>query len=337
MSNDEIKNKLKRACDNTRALEDEIGKVLVGQRNVVREAIVAMIAGGCALFEGVPGLGKTLFIRSLAQAISGTFSRIQFTPDLMPADITGTNILVENENGRKEFQFQRGPIFANVVLADEINRATPKTQSALLEAMQEHSVTVGGETRKLEGMFFVLATQNPLEMEGTYPLPEAQLDRFFCKVAVPYPTAEELFQIAKGAPARKMTEIKPVLTPQDVLEAGALADQIPIADDVLRSIVRVVKNTRPEEPTAPDPIKRFVRYGCSPRAALALASAAKINAMLDGRYNASQEDVVNSARSILRHRIVLNFEGQAENVSTDSLVDDVLLAEKNHKLDSNNV
>lgn len=329
MSNDELKEKMGRAREKVRALEEEIGKVLVGQNLAVREATVAMIAGGCVLFEGVPGLGKTLFARSLAQAIDGTFSRVQFTPDLMPADVTGANILVENERGQKTFEFQKGPLFANVVLADEINRATPKTQSALLEAMQEHSVTVGGKTRKLEGMFFVVATQNPLEMEGTYPLPEAQLDRFFCKVSVPYPTTEELIEIVRGDPARDLARLEPVMKPEDVLEAGKLAKSLPIADELIAAIVRVVKNTRPEEPTAPESIKKYVRYGCSPRAALALADAAKISAMLDGRYNAATKDVFATATSILRHRVVLNFEGQAENVSTDALVEDVLNAERN--------
>ncbi len=337
MNNDELKNKIADVCAKTRALEAEIGKAIVGQTQVVREAVVAMIAGGHALFEGVPGLGKTLLVRSLAQAVSGSFSRVQFTPDLMPADVTGANIIVENEQGKKSFEFQEGPIFANVVLADEINRATPKTQSALLEAMQERSVTVGGKTRKLNGMFFVLATQNPLEMEGTYPLPEAQLDRFFCKVSVPYPTADELFLIAKNAPTRKKTQLAPVMTPDDVVEAGELAEQIPIADEILKTLVSIVRNTRPEEPSAPESVKRYVRYGCSPRAALSLASAAKISAMLDGRYNVSQNDLYATARSILRHRVVLNFEGLAENVSTDAIIDDVLRAQRERKGDSNDV
>ena len=328
MSQDELKEKLARACRQVQTLEEEIGKVLVGQRQVVREAVVATLAGGCVLFEGVPGLGKTLFVRSLAQTLGGVFSRIQFTPDLMPADITGSNILVESEDGQKSFEFQRGPIFANVVLADEINRATPKTQSALLEAMQEHSVTVGGETRRIDGMFFVLATQNPLEMEGTYPLPEAQLDRFFCKIAVPYPSTEELVAIVRDASKRKKTELRQVLTPDDVLEIGELAEQIPIADELLETVVRVVKNTRPEEPTAPESVRKYVRYGCSPRAALALASAAKISAMLDGRYNVAEKDVIERAPSILRHRVVLNFEGQAENISADAIIADVLAQEK---------
>lgn len=328
---DILEEKLARAREKMNALENEVGKVLVGQKTAIREAIVAMIAGGCALFEGVPGLGKTLFARTLAQAINGTFSRIQFTPDLMPADVLGTNVLVENASGQKEFQFHKGPIFANVALADEINRATPKTQSALLEVMQEHSVTTGGQTRKLEGMFFVLATQNPIDMEGVYPLPEAQLDRFFCKVNVPYPTTDELVKIVKDAPARKKVVVNAVLEPQDAIEAGELADQIPIADEIIKSIVRIVKSTRPEEATAPESVKRYVRCGCSPRAALALASAAKIVAMLDGRKNVSRADVECCAHSILRHRIVLNFEGLAESVSQDALVDDVLRAEKDRK------
>lgn len=328
MSNEELKEKLNRVREKALALEEEIGKVLVGQRQVVRETIVAAIAGGNVLYEGLPGLGKTLLVRAFAQTIGGTFSRIQFTPDLTPADITGTNILLENELGKKFFEFQKGPIFANVVLADEINRATPKTQSALLEAMQEHSVTVGGATRKLEGMFFILATQNPLEMEGTYPLPEAQLDRFFCKVSTPYPTNDEMFDIVRLASTRDPKTLRQVVTPEEVLEMGRLANSIPMADDLISLVVRIVKNTRPEEATAPESIRKFARYGASPRAALSLASAAKIIAALDGRYNVAAKDVKQAAPSILRHRIVLNFEGQAENVSTDDLVADVLRGEK---------
>ncbi len=328
MSNEELKEKLNRVREKALALEEEIGKVLVGQRQVVRETIVAAIAGGNVLYEGLPGLGKTLLVRAFAQTVGGTFSRIQFTPDLTPADVTGTNILLENELGKKYFEFQKGPIFANVVLADEINRATPKTQSALLEAMQEHSVTVGGATRKLEGMFFILATQNPLEMEGTYPLPEAQLDRFFCKISTPYPTNDEMFDIVRLAATRDTTSLRQVVTPEEVLEMGRLANSIPMADDLISLVVRVVKNTRPEEATAPESIRKFARYGASPRAALSLASAAKIIAVLDGRYNVAAKDVKQAAPSILRHRIVLNFEGQAENVSTDDLVADVLRGEK---------
>lgn len=328
MSNEELKEKLNRVREKALALEEEIGKVLVGQRQVVRETIVAAIAGGNVLYEGLPGLGKTLLVRAFAQTVGGTFSRIQFTPDLTPADVTGTNILLENELGKKYFEFQKGPIFANVVLADEINRATPKTQSALLEAMQEHSVTVGGATRKLEGMFFILATQNPLEMEGVYPLPEAQLDRFFCKISTPYPTNEEMFDIVRLASTRDPSMLRQVVTPEEVLEMGKLANSIPMADDLISLVVRVVKNTRPEEATAPESIRKFARYGASPRAALSLASAAKIIAALDGRYNVAAKDVKQAAPSILRHRIVLNFEGQAENVSTDDLVADVLRGEK---------
>lgn len=328
MSNEELKEKLNRVREKALALEEEIGKVLVGQRQVVRETIVAAIAGGNVLYEGLPGLGKTLLVRAFAQTVGGTFSRIQFTPDLTPADVTGTNILLENELGKKYFEFQKGPIFANVVLADEINRATPKTQSALLEAMQEHSVTVGGATRKLEGMFFILATQNPLEMEGVYPLPEAQLDRFFCKISTPYPTNEEMFDIVRLASTRDPSILRQVVTPEEVLEMGKLANSIPMADDLISLVVRVVKNTRPEEATAPESIRKFARYGASPRAALSLASAAKIIAALDGRYNVAAKDVKQAAPSILRHRIVLNFEGQAENVSTDDLVTDVLRGEK---------
>lgn len=328
MSNEELKEKLNRVREKALALEEEIGKVLVGQRQVLRETIVAAIAGGNVLYEGLPGLGKTLLVRAFAQTVGGTFSRIQFTPDLTPADVTGTNVLLENELGKKYFEFQPGPIFANIVLADEINRATPKTQSALLEAMQEHTVTVGGATRKLDGMFFILATQNPLEMEGTYPLPEAQLDRFFCKISTPYPTNEELFEVVRLSATRDPESLQQVATPAEILEMGELTKTIPMADELIELIVRIVKKTRPEEATAPEAIRKYARYGASPRAALALASAARINAALDGRYNVAVKDVMNSAPSILRHRVVLNFEGQAENISTDDLVLAVLKDEK---------
>lgn len=328
MSNEELKEKLNRVREKALALEEEIGKVLVGQRQVLRETIVAAIAGGNVLYEGLPGLGKTLLVRAFAQTVGGTFSRIQFTPDLTPADVTGTNVLLENELGKKYFEFQPGPIFANIVLADEINRATPKTQSALLEAMQEHTVTVGGATRKLDGMFFILATQNPLEMEGTYPLPEAQLDRFFCKISTPYPTNEELFDVVRLSATRDPVSLRQVATPAEILEMGELTKTIPMADELIELIVRIVKKTRPEEATAPEAIRKYARYGASPRAALALASAARINAALDGRYNVAVKDVMNSAPSILRHRVVLNFEGQAENISTDDLVLAVLKDEK---------
>lgn len=328
MSNEELKEKLNRVREKALALEEEIGKVLVGQRQVLRETIVAAIAGGNVLYEGLPGLGKTLLVRAFAQTVGGTFSRIQFTPDLTPADVTGTNVLLENELGKKCFEFQPGPIFANIVLADEINRATPKTQSALLEAMQEHTVTVGGATRKLDGMFFILATQNPLEMEGTYPLPEAQLDRFFCKISTPYPTNEELFDVVRLSATRDPESLRQVATPAEILEMGELTKTIPMADELIELIVRIVKKTRPEEATAPEAIRKYARYGASPRAALALASAARINAALDGRYNVAVKDVMNSAPSILRHRVVLNFEGQAENISTDDLVLAVLKDEK---------
>lgn len=328
MSNEELKEKLNRVREKALALEEEIGKVLVGQRQVLRETIVAAIAGGNVLYEGLPGLGKTLLVSAFAQTVGGTFSRIQFTPDLTPADVTGTNVLLENELGKKYFEFQPGPIFANIVLADEINRATPKTQSALLEAMQEHTVTVGGATRKLDGMFFILATQNPLEMEGTYPLPEAQLDRFFCKISTPYPTNEELFEVVRLSATRDPESLQQVATPAEILEMGELTKTIPMADELIELIVRIVKKTRPEEATAPEAIRKYARYGASPRAALALASAARINAALDGRYNVAVKDVMNSAPSILRHRVVLNFEGQAENISTDDLVLAVLKDEK---------
>lgn len=325
MIESELREKLSFWREKIHALEDEIGKVLVGQRDVVRSALTAMIAGGHVLFEGVPGLGKTLLVRTLARTVNGTFSRIQFTPDLMPADITGTNILVDQGNGAKSFSFQPGPLFSNVVLADEINRATPKTQSALLEAMQEHSVTLCGVTHKLDGMFFVLATQNPIEMEGTYPLPEAQLDRFFCKIAVSYPSTDEMIKILDQNNGRDSVIVNAVLSPSEIFQLRENAQNIPIAPELTAYIVELVKNTHPEF-SSRESIKQFVRCGASPRAAQALLMAAKISALLDGRYNVSRGDIQKSAAMILRHRIILSFEGQAENISPDDLVAEIIRA-----------
>ena len=321
---EELKKKLLQFCENVRRLESEIGRVLVGQSEVVRGTIIAMLASGHVLLEGVPGLGKTLLVRTLAEAIEGKFSRIQFTPDLMPADLTGTNIMMEHPDGTKRFEFQPGPVFANIVLADEINRATPKTQSALLEAMQEHSVTVGGTTHRLGGLFFVLATQNPLDMEGTYPLPEAQLDRFFCKILVRFPTTEELLGILDRTTTVTQPKVETTFPLEKILELGTLARTVPVVEEISRYAVNLVLGTHPDTSQASALVQKYVRFGASPRGAQALILGAKIRAILDGRFNVSREDLTEMAPMVLRHRIILNFEGQAENVSTDDVIKSLL-------------
>lgn len=307
-----------------RSIEAEVGKVIVGQHEVVRNAIICVLAGGHALLEGVPGLGKTMLIRTLGDVLDLKFSRIQFTPDLMPADIVGTDILEDKEDGRKEFRFQAGPIFANLVLADEINRATPKTQSAMLEAMQEKTVTVAGRRYDLRMPFFVLATQNPLEMEGTYPLPEAQLDRFLFKVDVRFPSVDDLVQILDRTTGVDMPQAEKVADGEQVIHMGRLALSAPIPTHVSEYVARIVVATHPESPEATQMLRDFARYGASPRGAQALIIGAKINALLEGRYNVSFDDVGAVAPAALRHRILLNFEGQAEGLRTDDLIADVL-------------
>jgi MoxR-like ATPase len=307
-----------------RTIENEVAKVIVGQGDVVRAAIICILAGRHALLEGVPGLGKTMLIRTLSEVLDLDFSRIQFTPDLMPADIVGTDILEENEDGRREFRFQPGPIFANLVLADEINRATPKTQSAMLEAMQEKTVTVAGRRYDLEKPFFVLATQNPLEMEGTYPLPEAQLDRFLFKVNVKFPSVGELVTILERTTGVDAPEASKVVDAQQVLAMGRLALSIPIASHVSEYVARLIVATHPESEQATSMVGQFVGVGASPRGAQALIIGAKVNALLEGRLNVAFEDVQAVALSALRHRILLNFEGQAEGISTDDVVNDLL-------------
>ncbi len=286
--------------------------------------MVTLLAGGNALLEGVPGLGKTILVRTLAQAIHCQFSRIQFTPDLMPSDIVGTNLVVENEDGSRHFQFESGPIFANLVLADEINRATPKTQSAMLEAMQEHSVTVAKVTRPLPEPFFVLATQNPLEMEGTYPLPEAQLDRFFFKIDVPYPEVGELVEIANRTTTTMMPQAEPVAEASTVTDMQLLARGLPIASHVTEYAANLVKSTHPNSPNCPPEVAKYVRYGASPRAMQAVILAGKILALLDSRFNVSYEDLRKAALPAMRHRIILNFEAQAEGISTDEVIKKLL-------------
>lgn len=306
------------------AIEAQVGQVIVGQGQLVRHTLVTLLAGGNALLEGVPGLGKTMLVRTLAQAVDCAFSRIQFTPDLMPADIVGTNLIVEDEQGRRQFQFEPGPVFANLVLADEINRATPKTQSAMLEAMQEHSVTVAKTTRKLPEPFFVLATQNPLEMEGTYPLPEAQLDRFFFKVDVPFPSVEELVEIANRTTSSTTPQAEPAADAETIRAMQALARGVPIAEHVTAFAARVLKASHPQDPASPARVRDFVRYGSSPRGLQAMILAGKIFALLDGRYNVAYDDIRAAAAPALRHRLILNFEAQAEGVTTDAVIESIL-------------
>ena len=311
--------------DEFAALRAEIGKMIVGHGDIVDGVLACLFAGGHALLEGVPGLGKTLLIRTLAQALSLDFNRIQFTPDLMPADIIGTNIINEDPHtGRRAFEFQRGPLFAQMVLADEINRATPKTQSALLEAMQEHSVTSGGVHHQLKEPFFVMATQNPIEQEGTYPLPEAQLDRFFFKLVVGYSDRRELQTILERTTTTEKPQIRPVLTGEQILAAQALVRRVVIAPHVQDYIIRLILATHPAGAFATEMVNKYIRWGSSPRGAQAVTLASKIYAMLDGRYNVGFDDARRAALPGLRHRLLLNFEGEAEGMSTDQVLYDIL-------------
>jgi len=307
-------------------IEAEVGKYIVGQRQVVRHTLVSLIAGGHVLLEGVPGLGKTMLVRTLAHVLDLDFARIQFTPDLMPADIVGTDILEETEDRRREFRFQPGPVFTNLLLADEINRATPKTQSALLEAMQERTVTVANHAYHLDPPFMVLATQNPIEMEGTYPLPEAQLDRFLFKVNVTFPASDELVEILDRTTGRVEPEVEVVADGATVLAMGALAREVPVASPVADYAARLTLATHPGSDVAPDLVRRYVRYGASPRGAQALILGGKVTALLAGRYNVAFEDLRTVAPAALRHRLLLNFEGQAEGIRPDDVVEGVVSA-----------
>ncbi|MBO9319123.1 MAG: MoxR family ATPase [Chloroflexus sp.] len=309
-------------------IEAEVSQVIVGQHDLIRQVIITLLAGGNALLEGVPGLAKTTLVRTLADVIDCKFSRIQFTPDLMPADIIGTTLISEDVHGHKSFRFEPGPIFANLVLADEINRATPKTQSALLEAMQERTVTVAKTIHKLPQPFFVLATQNPLEMEGTYPLPEAQLDRFFFKINVAFPSAAELVEIAQRTTGVRQPTARHVADGPIIMQMQELARTVPIASHVLSYAARLITATHPESKDAPAITKQYVRYGASPRGMQTLILAGKILALLDGRYNVSFGDLRLAALPALRHRVVLNFEAQAEGISADDVVKGVLEAVK---------
>jgi len=313
-------------------LEAELARLIVGQKELLRDTVISLISGGHVLLEGVPGLGKTMLVRSLGQALELSFSRIQFTPDLMPADIVGTNIIRE-DSGRREFAYQPGTIFASLILADEVNRATPKTQSALLEAMQERTVTVGNETRALPSPFFVLATQNPIELEGTYPLPEAQLDRFFFKVLVPFPSETELLEIARRTTGGALPELNTVGDAEAIVGAQRVAREVPIADHVLRYAARLIMATHPNR-TELDSVRKYVRYGASPRGLQTLVLAGKVRALLEGRYNVAFEDLAAVAHPALRHRVFLQFEAEADSVTTDQIVDEILEHTKKAPADS---
>lgn len=310
--------------DSFSRIQTEIAKVIVGHSDVVRDALIGLFSGGHILLEGVPGIGKTLLVHTLANSVDCNFSRIQFTPDLMPSDIIGTRIVVEDEDGKKHFSFQRGPVFTQVLLADEINRATPKTQSALLEAMQEHSVTVVGDTMPLDAPFFVIATQNPLEMEGTYPLPEAQLDRFMFKLQVERSSLDELIEVARRTTTRKMPQAEVCLTAEEVVSSMGVVRDVPIAPHVEEYAARVLVATHPDSEFATERIGRYVKYGSSPRGLQAMTLGGKVRALLDGRYHVAEEDIRAAAVPALRHRLLLNFEGEAEEVDRDSLIVELL-------------
>ena len=319
---------VQQACDefrrDYRAVQAEIAKAIVGHEDIIDGVLTCLFVGGHALLEGVPGLGKTALIRALSEALHLKFSRIQFTPDLMPADVIGTNVIMETEHGGRQFTFMQGPIFAQIVLADEINRATPKTQSALLEAMQEKQVTAGGQVRKLEQPFFVMATQNPLEQEGTYPLPEAQLDRFFYKLLVQYSGREELKQILDRTTTGHKVEVRPVLDDKRILQHQELVKRVVIAPHVQDYAIRCVLATHQQGVYALPMVNQFLRFGASPRAAQAITLASKVRALLDGRFHVSFKDIKDVAIPAMRHRVILNFEGEAEGITTDMVLEKVL-------------
>lgn len=306
------------------SIESEISKAIIGQKNIIKYVVISIIAGGNVLLEGLPGLGKTQLIKTLGRVMDLEFSRVQFTPDLMPSDITGTDIFIKNSDGSSGFKFQKGPIFSNLVLADEINRATPKTQSALLEAMQEKTVTVGGNTYELPKPFFVLATQNPIELEGTYPLPEAQLDRFLIKLNVDFPNSDELLAIVNLTTNDIKIEPQMVCDSTKLLEMHNIAKSVPIAKQVAQYAMKLVVDTHPELDTSPSITKKYIRHGASPRGAQAIINTARILALLNGRFNVSFDDIKEVAYPTLRHRIILNFEALSDGVTADNIISTLL-------------
>lgn len=314
----------KKVLETVGRIEQEVSRHMIGQKEVIRQVILCMLAGGNILLEGMPGLGKTRLVNTLGKVMGLKFSRIQFTPDLMPADVTGTNLVSRKEGEEGMFHFQPGPVFSNIVLADEINRATPKTQSAMLQAMQEGTVTVANTTHRLPQPFFVLATQNPIEMEGTYPLPEAQMDRFLFKLDVPFPGIQELKGIVQLTTTNKAEEYETVTNAEEILHIQSVSKELPIAEPVLDYALRLVMATHPEDGSSPDITKKYVRYGASPRAAQAIIGTSRIRALLSGRYNVSFEDIQSVAYPALRHRIFLNFDAVSNEITPDKLIDALL-------------
>ncbi|WP_238882416.1 MoxR family ATPase [Clostridium sp. YIM B02551] len=317
------KNKIQELLEKIQECKVEIAKGIVGQKDIVNGVLIGLFSGGNVLLEGVPGLGKTQLVKTLSKVLNLSFSRIQFTPDLMPADVIGTNIIT-NEDGKNQFEFQKGPVFTNLLLADEINRATPKTQSALLEAMQEKTVTVANETYKLQEPFMVLATQNPIEMEGTYPLPEAQLDRFLFKLQVSFPTLEELMKIMDITVTNRDIRLGEILTLKDIMEIRSIVKEVPMAEGVKEYALKIILATHPELDEAPEYVKKYISVGSSPRGAQGIFIAARVLAFMDGRYNVSFQDIKDVAYPILRHRIILNFEGISEGITTDMVIDKII-------------
>jgi MoxR-like ATPase len=314
---------LKETVEGVKAIEAEISRHMAGQRDIIRQVVIAVLSGGNVLLEGLPGLGKTRLVSTMGKVTDLKFSRIQFTPDLMPADIMGTNI-IDRSDGKGTFRFQPGPVFSNIVLADEINRATPKTQSALLEAMQEHTVTVGGKTYELPEPFFVLATQNPIEMEGTYPLPEAQMDRFMFKLNVNYPSLEEMKRIMNLTTGQEEEMPRKVAGGEDIMRMRATAKVVPIAEPVMEYALRLVMATHPDSEFAPDTVKKYVRYGASPRGAQAIINSSRLLALLEGRYNVSFDDINTLAYPSLRHRLFPNFEAESDGITTDHIISNII-------------
>lgn len=317
-------NNVKEFIQKINDVKDEIGKAIIGQKDIVEQVLIAILCEGNVLLEGVPGLGKTQLVKTIGKVMDLEFSRIQFTPDLMPADVVGTNIISHDENGNSQFTFQKGPIFSNIVLADEINRATPKTQSAMLEAMQEKTVTVGNSTYRLEKPFFVLATQNPIEMEGTYPLPEAQMDRFMFKLDVKFPNVEELTEIVNITTVKEENELHKISNGKEIMEMAKISKEIPIAKSVMEYAMKIVLATHPENANSPEITKKYIRFGSSPRGAQAIIKAARVKALIEGRYNVAFDDINYIAYPVLRHRIILNFEAVSDGISSDYIIEKLI-------------